>query len=165
MIANYHTHTPRCHHAKGTEREYVENAIRAGIKRFGFADHSPIGETGAAALAAAEFAKNTASFVYLINGRFAPFYKWALRGMKNLEILPDFSQKLSALLTGGFTPDEITIKQNIIENICSLTADYLRNSDLAQSSSDFLEPLAYQVQNKIKSSEIRSLHIMEGGSL
>lgn len=42
MIANYHTHTPRCHHAVGSEREYVENAIRAGIKKLGFADHSPM---------------------------------------------------------------------------------------------------------------------------
>lgn len=42
MIVNYHTHTPRCHHAKGCEREYVERAIRAGFKKFGFADHSPM---------------------------------------------------------------------------------------------------------------------------
>ena len=41
MIANYHTHTPRCHHAVGDEREYVENAIKAGIKILGFADHAP----------------------------------------------------------------------------------------------------------------------------
>lgn len=123
------------------------------------------GEKGAAALAAAEFVRNTASFVYLINGKFAPFYKWALRGMKSLEIFPEFSQMLSDLLTGGFTHDEVINKQNIIENICSLTADYLRNSGLAESSSDFLEPLAYQVQNKIRNPEIRSLHIMEGGSL
>ena len=25
--ANYHTHTSRCHHAEGSEREYIENAI------------------------------------------------------------------------------------------------------------------------------------------
>ena len=41
MIANYHTHTARCHHAVGTEREYVENAVRRGLKIFGFADHTP----------------------------------------------------------------------------------------------------------------------------
>lgn len=41
MIANYHTHTYRCRHAKGTEREYIENAIKAGIKILGFSDHSP----------------------------------------------------------------------------------------------------------------------------
>ena len=32
MIANYHTHTWRCRHADGTEREYVERAIEGGLK-------------------------------------------------------------------------------------------------------------------------------------
>ena len=41
MIANYHAHTTRCNHATGTEREYVEAAIRRGLQVFGFSDHSP----------------------------------------------------------------------------------------------------------------------------
>lgn len=41
MIANYHTHTWRCLHAKGTEREYVERAIQGGIRVLGFSDHTP----------------------------------------------------------------------------------------------------------------------------
>lgn len=41
MIANYHTHTWRCHHASGTEREYVESAITSGIEILGFSDHTP----------------------------------------------------------------------------------------------------------------------------
>lgn len=41
MLANYHTHTWRCHHAVGTEEEYVLNAIRAGVEILGFSDHSP----------------------------------------------------------------------------------------------------------------------------
>lgn len=41
MIANYHTHTPRCNHARGTEREYVENAIKSGLRVLGFSDHTP----------------------------------------------------------------------------------------------------------------------------
>ncbi len=39
--ANYHTHTTRCKHASGTEREYIEKAIEAGYKVLGFSDHSP----------------------------------------------------------------------------------------------------------------------------
>lgn len=38
---NLHTHTVRCHHARGTEREMIEAAIRAGIDVLGFSDHSP----------------------------------------------------------------------------------------------------------------------------
>lgn len=41
LTANYHTHTWRCKHAKGTEREYVETAIEAGMKILGFSDHTP----------------------------------------------------------------------------------------------------------------------------
>lgn len=41
MLYNYHTHTYRCGHAAPDEREYIENAIQAGIKTLGFSDHSP----------------------------------------------------------------------------------------------------------------------------
>ena len=41
MLANYHTHTPRCGHATGTEREYIERAIEKGMKVLGFSDHTP----------------------------------------------------------------------------------------------------------------------------
>lgn len=41
MIANYHTHTYRCGHAQGEEREYVQQAIAGGIKLLGFSDHTP----------------------------------------------------------------------------------------------------------------------------
>ncbi len=41
MYANYHTHTSRCQHAKGEDREYVEAAIQMGIHLLGFSDHCP----------------------------------------------------------------------------------------------------------------------------
>ncbi len=42
LTQNFHTHTPRCGHANGEDREYVEAAIGAGIKILGFSDHSPM---------------------------------------------------------------------------------------------------------------------------
>ena len=41
MLANYHTHTYRCRHAEGEDREYVESAIESGLKVLGFSDHCP----------------------------------------------------------------------------------------------------------------------------
>lgn len=41
MIANLHTHTPRCCHANGTEEEYVRCALDAGLQTLGFSDHTP----------------------------------------------------------------------------------------------------------------------------
>ena len=42
MYANYHSHTWRCQHASGTEKEYVESAIQGGLKILGFSDHVPV---------------------------------------------------------------------------------------------------------------------------
>ena len=41
MKANYHTHTPRCNHATGSEREYIEQGLKRKLEILGFADHSP----------------------------------------------------------------------------------------------------------------------------
>lgn len=41
MRNNYHTHTYRCRHASGTERQYVMNAIKSGFSELGFSDHCP----------------------------------------------------------------------------------------------------------------------------
>lgn len=41
MIANYHSHTTRCFHAVGTETEYLDAAVKRGLKIFGFSDHAP----------------------------------------------------------------------------------------------------------------------------
>lgn len=44
MTADYHTHTPLCHHATGTPAEYVAAALAAGLMEYGIADHAPVGE-------------------------------------------------------------------------------------------------------------------------
>ena len=41
MFANYHTHTARCRHASGEDREYVLAAVQSGVKILGFSDHAP----------------------------------------------------------------------------------------------------------------------------
>lgn len=41
LYHNYHTHTPRCRHAFGDEREFIETAIASGFKTLGFSDHAP----------------------------------------------------------------------------------------------------------------------------
>lgn len=40
-MRNYHTHTWRCQHARGTEEAYVKTAIAQGFDTLGFADHTP----------------------------------------------------------------------------------------------------------------------------
>ncbi len=41
-LADYHLHTPRCGHARGEMRLYVERALELGLEEVGFADHFPL---------------------------------------------------------------------------------------------------------------------------
>lgn len=120
------------------------------------------GETGAAVLAAAEFVRNTASLIYLINRRYAPFYKWLLRGMRGLGQLSHLERELSFILTEGNFTEQTRAKSEAIEGICAELAEYFRACGLASSWADFLEPYAYEIQNNIKDPELRNMHIMEG---
>lgn len=42
LIGDYHMHTPLCGHAAGLPSEYVEHAIKVGLKEIGFSDHAPL---------------------------------------------------------------------------------------------------------------------------
>lgn len=41
MLANYHTHTRWCNHAKGEAEDYIKEAIRLGLKEIAITDHVP----------------------------------------------------------------------------------------------------------------------------
>lgn len=41
MIADYHTHTPLCHHAEGEPESFVDAALAAGLREYGISDHAP----------------------------------------------------------------------------------------------------------------------------
>ena len=41
MRTNYHTHTIRCHHATGSDEDFIISAIKGGYKELGFSDHTP----------------------------------------------------------------------------------------------------------------------------
>ncbi|SMP88781.1 histidinol-phosphatase (PHP family) [Epsilonproteobacteria bacterium SCGC AD-311-C15] len=42
MLVDLHNHTSLCNHAQGEISEYIEKAIEAGTKYFGFSEHAPM---------------------------------------------------------------------------------------------------------------------------
>ena len=42
LPADYHMHTPLCHHAVGEPVDYARHAIEIGLTEIGFTDHSPM---------------------------------------------------------------------------------------------------------------------------
>jgi histidinol-phosphatase (PHP family) len=42
LPADYHMHTPLCHHATGEPVDYARRAVEIGLTEIGFSDHSPM---------------------------------------------------------------------------------------------------------------------------
>ena len=120
------------------------------------------GEDGAAMLALGEFVRNAAEAVYLLNRAHAPYYKWLLRGMRELPKLGELADALEFLLTAENGNEGQKLKAAVIEDICTETAAELKAQQLSCGSWDYLEKHAFDVQNHIENAQICAMHIMEG---
>lgn len=121
------------------------------------------GEEGAAMLALTEFVKYTVTMIYLLNRRHCPYYKWMLRGMRELPVLGELEGELSSLLTRQQPTKE---RQQSIERVCGRVIDELVKQSLsipAESlGTNYMEAHGLAVMRTIEDERIRSLHLMQG---
>ena len=116
-------------------------------------------EKGAAAVALGEFVKNAVSLIFLLNFRFAPYYKWQFRAMRTLPLLGELAQPLEELLVC-----ELDMAKNSekVEMICAKILEVLRENGMTNHQESYLEPHAFEVMKRIRSHALRGLHVMEG---
>ncbi len=120
------------------------------------------GETGAAQLAIFEFVKHAISTIYLLNNKYEPFYKWAYKGMRELNLLGDLELSLVGLTELDNSKERIKEKKDIIEDIASLIIFEYKKQGITNASCDDLEQHALSILDNVKDVELRNMHIMEG---
>lgn len=120
------------------------------------------GEEGAAMLAMSEFVTNTAQLLFLLDRRYAPYYKWLLRGVRTLSALSELADSLEFLLTAENDAAGQRLKADIVEDIAARIVPELNSQGLSRISSTSLEKQALHVQDGIENAAIRALHVMEG---
>jgi hypothetical protein len=109
-------------------------------------------EIFSAAYSALKFSTDAITLVFLLNRRYAPFYKWLHRAVKNLPLLgPQVHEQITALLKTG-DPAE---KAQIMEAIAALLINEIRRQGLSDSPSDFLLDHAPLVQARISDPQLR----------
>ncbi len=120
------------------------------------------GEVGAAQLAAFEFVRHAISTVYLLNGRYEPFYKWVYRGMRDLPVLSELEPSLVALTELDNSKQNAELKRGMTEDIAAVLAAEYRRQGLSASQGSELEAHAVTIQNTISDVDLRNMHIMDG---
>ena len=97
--------------------------------------------------------------VFLMNKRYAPFYKWAHRAVQGLPLLGKYMYgQVEALLTATDDPK----KTAMIESTCQALISQLKDQGLTDSGSDFLPDHGPEVQKRINDPEMRSLSVWVG---
>lgn len=119
-------------------------------------------ESGAAQFAVFEFVKNAVKTVYLLNGKYCPFYKWAFRGMRELELLSDLEAPLTYLIETSNDKTSAECKAGIIEDTASMIISELKKQGLSDATCNNLDTHAYSVTDKIRDAALRNMHVMDG---
>ncbi len=119
------------------------------------------GEAEAAMLACTQFTEAAMKTVFLLQGRYMPYYKWSFRALRSLLFTEGLADRLSFLLFGDHR-DEATAerKQAVIEEVAAEIIDRLRGQGLSEAKSGNLAKHAYSVNDRISDSFVRNLSIL-----
>ena len=118
------------------------------------------GETGAAQLAAIEFARHAMGAAFLLNGVYEPYYKWAFRAMRLLPRLSLLAELVEYLITTDNDADLAAEKARVIEDMAADVIGELRAQGLTRADCADLEKHAYSVNDGIADAQIRNLHVL-----
>lgn len=120
------------------------------------------GETGAAQLAVCEYVKSAMAVLFLLDGVYQPYYKWAFRALRANPGRGPAADLLEYLLTTDNAEETQETKYMIIEEIAADIIDELIDCGLTQANCGDLEKHAYSVNDGIAEAEIRNLHVLAG---
>lgn len=118
------------------------------------------GEPAAAQLAVIEFVENAMSAIFLLNRRYQPFYKWRFRAFRELPMLGDLEAPFSFLLCSENGESVRREKEHRMESISADVIELLRKQEQIPASGPDLEPIAYEVNDRIGDPNLRNLHIL-----
>ncbi len=113
-------------------------------------------EYGAAALALSLFAENVLQVIYLLNFRYAPYYKWAFKGLEALPLLRREGKLLESILCKGVTGTAPQMIEEITKGIIRELIDQGYTTDLGE----YLEPYAVYIQQTIGDHMLRNMPIV-----
>ncbi len=94
------------------------------------------GEKVTAQIALSEFMKHTMAMVYLLNCKYAPFYKWMHKGMEKLHLLKEIKDILSAFVEMPIGDDRIP---QTIELIVALIIAEMKKQGLTSGEDNYLD--------------------------
>jgi len=118
------------------------------------------GEGGAAQLAVVDFVRHAMSALFLLNGVYQPYYKWAFRALRSLPRLSLLAELMEYLLTTDNEGNMAREKARVIEGMAADVIGELKRQQLTAADGDDLEKHAWSVNDTVEDPELRNAHIL-----
>ena len=118
------------------------------------------GESGAAQMAVFHFVRAAMETLFLLNRQYMPYYKWAFRALKGLPGGEDAGRTLEWLLSTENGEGLREDKAYAMEGLAAEIIEALQEQGLTEADCGDLEKHAYSVNDGIRDSEVRNLHIL-----
>ncbi|MDD6313165.1 MAG: DUF4037 domain-containing protein [Firmicutes bacterium] len=119
------------------------------------------GEPEAAQLACEEFVRAAMKTVFLLNGKYLPFYKWSFRALRQMPGAEELADKLSDIILGDNRDSAVAQrKYSLIEEVASVVISELQDRNLTKAICGDLEKHAYSVNDAICDGNVRNMHIL-----
>ncbi|MEG0392900.1 MAG: DUF4037 domain-containing protein, partial [Anaerovoracaceae bacterium] len=118
------------------------------------------GDYYGAYLACNEFIRSSLSAIFLLNGRYMPFYKWAFRSGEELSRLKNAMRDLKELAATPDRGDTARRKLWLIESVCKEVLQELRQRGLSSSGDSFMVEQGMALMEGIKDPDLRRMHLM-----
>lgn len=136
------------------------------------------GDLGAASICVFEFVKAIISIIYILNNTYEPYYKWAVRGLDDLDILKELKEELVLLLNLGYSETNFSElvekdvdkyvsmndkngiyekKKELIEHIIKKVCEKFVELGYSDFKEYKLDHHAYSIVNHIKDVSIRNM--------
>ncbi len=118
------------------------------------------GETGAAQMAAGEFARHAMAAAFLLEKQYCPYYKWSFRALRALAGGEDLGRSLEWLLTTDNGPEIAEDKYFCMEGIAADVIEKLQEQGMTKATCGDLEKHAYSVNDGIRDPGVRNLNVL-----
>lgn len=129
-----------------------EAALMAQSGQYNYSRMLGRSEIVTAQIALSEFMKHTMAMIYLLNRKYAPFYKWMHRGLERLPILGEIRDILSALAEMPIGDDRIP---QTIELIVAMIIAEMKKQGLTSGDDNYLDHHTDNILNRIPQKEKR----------
>ncbi len=120
------------------------------------------GDMAAAGMCVYEYVKNAVAAIYLLNNEYMPYYKWQMRGLKELDILSELALPLEFLITVGNEESYVNEKIDRIELIAGTVIEELISQGITEAICGDLTKHAYSVNDYVNDGNLRNLNILSG---